>query len=80
MRVKVTLNKSFCTKTKYIQNNNGLPILTLDLWKKKKKKQKKSIRNMKRINFVPQDIQRILSSHKILEKDNEHVFCIKRCT
>ena len=38
MRVKVTLNKSFCTKTKYIQNNNGLPILTLDLWKKKKKK------------------------------------------
>ena len=31
MRVKVTLNKSFCTKTKYIQNNNGLPILTLDL-------------------------------------------------
>ena len=26
---------------------------------------------MKNINFVPRDVQRILSSHKVLEKDNE---------
>ena len=38
-------------------------------------------RNMKNINFVPEDIQGILSSHKISEKYNEHdVFYIKSCT
>ena len=36
---------------------------------------------MKNINFVPEDIQGILSSHKISEKYNERdVFYIKSCT
>ena len=35
---------------------------------------------MKNINFVPEDVQKILSSHKILEKYNEQeVFYIKTC-
>ena len=37
-------------------------------------------RNMKNINFVPEDIQGILSSHKISKKYNERdVFYIKSC-
>ena len=31
MRAKVTLNEIFCIKTRYIPNNNGLPIATLEL-------------------------------------------------
>ena len=34
-------------------------------------KQIHGTRNMKNINFVPENIQGILSSHKILEKCNE---------
>ena len=36
IRGKVTLNKNFGIKTGYTQNNNGLPILTLELRKKTK--------------------------------------------
>ena len=31
MRAKVTLNANFVIKTRYVQNNNGLPILSLEL-------------------------------------------------
>ena len=31
MRAKITLNENFCIKTRYMQNNNGLPILALEL-------------------------------------------------
>ena len=44
-------------------------------------KQSNGTRNMKKINFVPEDIQGILSSHKISDKCNERdVFNIKSCT
>ena len=43
-----------------VRNNHELSILTLELWKKKRN----GTRNMKNINFVPRDVQRILSSHK----------------
>ena len=44
-------------------------------------KQSNGTRNMKNINFVPEDIQGILSSHKISEKYNERdVLYIKSCT
>ena len=33
--------------------------------------QSKNKRNMKNVNFVPKDVQRILSSHKIPQKYNE---------
>ena len=56
MRAKVTLTKDFGIKT----SNYGLPILTLELWRK----QSNSARNMKHVNFVSKDVQRILSSHK----------------
>ena len=36
MRAKVTLNKNFGIKTGYTWNNNGLPILTLELRRKTK--------------------------------------------
>ena len=54
MCAKVILTKNFSI------NNYGVPILTLELWKK----QSKCTRNMKYINFVPKDVQRILSLHK----------------
>ena len=31
MRAKVSLNKDFGINARYIRNNNGLPILTLEL-------------------------------------------------
>ena len=31
MPAKVSLNKDFGIKARYIRNNNGLPILTLEL-------------------------------------------------
>ena len=44
-------------------------------------KQSNGTRNMRNINFVPEDIQGILSSHKISEKCNErNVFYLKSCT
>ena len=58
MCAKITLNKSFGIKTRYIRSNDGLPILTLEFWRKTKQWHK----NMKNINFVPKDVQRILSS------------------
>ena len=45
-----------------------------------KGKQSNATRNMKNINFVPEDIQRVLSSHKVSEKYNEReAFYIKIC-
>ena len=45
-------------------------------------KQSNGTRNMKNINFVPEDIQGILSSPKISERCNDErdVFYIKSCT
>ena len=44
-------------------------------------KQSNDIRNMKNINFVPEDTKGIPSSHNISEKHNERgVFYIKSCT
>ena len=43
-----------------------------------KKKQSNGTRNMKNINFVPKDVQRILSSDKILEKYNEQKVFFKK--
>ena len=44
-------------------------------------KQSNDTRNMKNINFVPEDIKGIPSSHNISEKHNERVvFYIKSCT
>ena len=44
-------------------------------------KKKQWHKNMKNINFVPEDIQIILSSHESSEKYNEQdVFYIKSCT
>ena len=57
-----------------MRNNNDLPILTLSY----EGKQSNDTRNMKNINFVPEDIQ---SNSIICEKHNEReVFYIKRCT
>ena len=50
-----------------MRNNYGLTILTLEF----KGKQSNRTGNMKKVNFVPKDVERILSSHKILEKYNE---------
>ena len=36
MRIKITLNNNFGIKTTDIRNNNGLSILTLELWRKRK--------------------------------------------
>ena len=67
MRAKVAL----------IRNNNGLPILTLEL----QRKQSNGTKNMTNITFVPKYFQRILSSHKISEKYNEQeLFYVKSCT
>ena len=45
------------------------------------KQKSNGTRNMKNINFVPEDIQVILSSHNVSEKCNERdVFFIKSCT
>ena len=41
MRAKVSLNKNFGIKARYIRNNNGLPILPLELWRKTKQWHKK---------------------------------------
>ena len=58
MRVKVTLTKNFgrkrSTKQQWSPNSNT---------KVMKEKQNNGTRNMKNINFVPKDVQRILSSH-----------------
>ena len=44
-------------------------------------KKSNGTRNKKNINFVPEDIQIILSSHESSEKYNEwEVFYIKSCT
>ena len=66
MRGKVKLNEIFCIKTRYILNNNGPPIATLELWRKTKQWRKKW-----KISFCAQRLQRLLSSHKISEKYNE---------
>ena len=49
---KVTLNKNFVIKTRYIRNNDGFPILT-----KCYEGKKNDTRNITNINFVPEDIQ-----------------------
>ena len=76
MRIKITLNSNFVIKATDIRNNNGLSILTIELWRKRKEWPKK----YENISFVPKDIQGIPSSHKVSEKYNEQVFCIKSCT
>ena len=43
-------------------NNNGLPILRLELWKTSN-----GTRNMKNINFVPEDIHGIYHHIKFLK-------------
>ena len=52
-------------KTRYIRNNNGLTILTLELWRKTKHKE------YEKHQFCTQRIERILSLHKNSEKYNE---------
>ena len=42
------------------------------------RKESNDTRNMKNINFVPKDVQRILSSPKILEKYNEQKVFYKK--
>ena len=70
---KVTINKNFGIKTRYIRNNNPLPILTLELWRKTKQWYKKCEKYQLYIRRSP----RILS-HKIWEKCNEReMFYIK---
>ena len=41
-------------------------------------KQNNDTRNMKNLNFVARDVQRILSSHKISEKYNEQEMLYKK--
>ena len=43
-----------------------------------KKNQSNGTKNMKNINFVPKDVQRILSSDKILEKYNDQKVFFKK--
>ena len=52
---------------KQVRNNNRLPILTLTLSGETKQWHKK----YEKYQFWPKDVQRILSSHKILEKCND---------
>ena len=75
MHMKVTLIKIFDIKTSTKQvRNHGLPILTLQLWKK----QSNGTRNIKNINSAPKDVQNILSSQKFLEKYKEQTL-LKCC-
>ena len=74
IREKVLLTKNFDIKTRYIRNNNGLPIPTLEF----EGKQSDGTRNMTNINFALKEFQGILSSHKISEKYNEKECSIKK--
>ena len=57
-----------------VQNNNGLPILTLRLWEKTKQWHGK----YEKYQFYTQRRPKILSSHKSFEKYNElEMFCKK---
>ena len=69
MRAKITPTKNFGMKK--VRKNHVLPILTPELWRKTKQWHKKYKNN----NFVPKDVQRILSSQKVLEKYNELWIC-----
>ena len=53
MCAKVTLTKNLGIKTRYIRNYNALPILTLELWRKKKHKK------YDKYQFCTKDFQRI---------------------